>query len=66
MHKHTTQKIECATDNSELKYCMHGLLLGSMNIHIILEQSQKHRCQNADIRQVPLDYYCQLNSCCVL
>ena len=33
---------------------MYGLLLGSINIYDILEQSQEHRRQNADIWEVPL------------
>ena len=41
------------SDNSEWKYCTYKLLLGSINFHKILEQSQTHNCQKADIRQVP-------------
>jgi len=45
--------LNVSTDSSEWHYCMYGLLLGSMNIHNILQQSQKHRFQNDDIREVP-------------
>jgi len=45
--------LNVSTDSSQWQYCMYGLLLGSMNIHNILQQSQKHRCQNADICEVP-------------
>jgi hypothetical protein len=33
---------------------MYGLFLVSMNIYGILEQSQKHRFQNADMWEVPI------------
>jgi hypothetical protein len=58
--------LNISTNCSELKYCIYGLFLESMNIHIILEQLQTHRCQKAEIWQVLLNYYCQLTNCCVL
>jgi len=36
---HKTLKV--STNSSEWKYCVYGLLLGTVNIHKILEQSQK-------------------------
>jgi hypothetical protein len=36
--------LNVSTDSSEWQYCMYGLLLGSMNIHNILQKSQNHRC----------------------
>jgi len=48
MHKHNQKN-----DNSEWKYGMYKVLLGSINFHKIYEQSLTHNCQNPDVWQVP-------------